>query len=237
LHSSINDVNTIIRRVLNQIFHVTTETGQVRSDGRNTHNSAFSRCVTPWLVVGWEHTQVATSDELVVVQWQDWIVGVQELRVEDNLHTVTWVIEQPDSSDLVQDWVVGVVLHVVGDNWCNEEVQSVVQVEVVVAVEMALDEFVDLFFFQSVEVLEFMDGLELDNVQTIRQDPVWLSLQQVLRFVCGDQGNCGENIATVRGGSFNAVTVIDPSLTGFSVNIKVSQVVVEINTTSTEITT
>lgn len=61
---------------------------------------------------------MATSDKLFVIQTQNRVVRVQELWVEDDLHSIARSVEQLDSSDLVQDWVGTVVGHVVGnDRW------------------------------------------------------------------------------------------------------------------------
>lgn len=68
------------------------------------------------LTVRWEDTQMTTSDKLFVIQTQDRVVGVQELGVEDDLDSISRSVEQLDSSDLVQDWVGGIVGHVMSDN-------------------------------------------------------------------------------------------------------------------------
>ena len=44
-------------------------------------------------------------------------------------------------------------------------------------VEVATDEFVYLRLCSSVEVLEFVHGLEFDDVQTVRKDAVRLAFQ------------------------------------------------------------
>lgn len=59
---------------------------------------------------------MATPDKLLIVQPKNRVVGVQELWVEDDLDAVRGPVEQLNPSDLVQDWVVGVVRHVVGRN-------------------------------------------------------------------------------------------------------------------------
>lgn len=47
----------------------------------------------------------------------------------------------------------------------------------------------------------------------------------------------GEHIGAVRRRPFDTVTVVDTPLTGFVINVKVLQVVVKVNTASTEVTT
>ena len=57
---------------------------------------------------------MTTSNKLFVIHTQDRVVGVQEFGVEDDLDTVTLLVEQLSPSDLVQDRIVGIILHIVG---------------------------------------------------------------------------------------------------------------------------
>lgn len=77
-----------------------------------TYHGAFSRSVTPRLVITWEDSQVTPSNEFLVVKSQDRVVRVQEVRVEHNLHAVVVSVEQLHAADLVQDWIGGIVCHV-----------------------------------------------------------------------------------------------------------------------------
>lgn len=56
---------------------------------------------------------MASPDELLVVEAEDRVVGVEELGVEDDLDPVRRTIEELHAADLVQDRVVRVVGHVV----------------------------------------------------------------------------------------------------------------------------
>lgn len=56
---------------------------------------------------------MAAAHELLVVQAEDGVVAVQEVRVEDDLDAVGRGVEQLHAADLVQDRVVRVVGHVV----------------------------------------------------------------------------------------------------------------------------
>lgn len=56
----------------------------------------------------------------------------------------------------------------------SEEVQSVVQVEVVMTIEMTSDEIINLFLSLNVEILEFVHCCEFLDVQTVGQDTIWL---------------------------------------------------------------
>lgn len=355
LHATVDDVDTVILATLDGVFHETTETGQVGGDGWNTHDGAFSRSVSPWLVVGWEDAQVATTDELFVVQTQDWVVGVQELRMEDDFNTVAGAVEELNTTDLVENGIVAVVLHVVGDDGrkrvalerentllernlvgireqssrvyhiaarlalvtshlfektltntcldlldsvtkllghgltlerldgvrvggsrhddeCNhsslgtallqlivktgkrldkhvdtfvavlvstsgEKVECVFQIEIVVTVEVSLDELVDLGLGNGVQVLELVHGREFDYIETIGQDTVWLALEQMLGLVSGNVTDCSENVCAVSSSTLDAVTVIDTTLASLMIDIKVLQVVVEIDAAGTEVST
>jgi len=60
---------------------------------------------------------MAASHEFFVVQSQNRIVAVQEVWVEDDLDPVRSVVEQLDATNLIQDRIISVVRHVVGDHW------------------------------------------------------------------------------------------------------------------------
>jgi hypothetical protein len=60
---------------------------------------------------------VATSHKFFVIKTEDWVVRVQEFRVEDDLDPIRASVEELDSSDLVQNRICAVILHIVGDNW------------------------------------------------------------------------------------------------------------------------
>lgn len=59
---------------------------------------------------------MATSHKFFVIKTEDWVVRVQEFRVEDDLDSVGASVEEFHSSDLVQDGVGAVILHVVGND-------------------------------------------------------------------------------------------------------------------------
>ena len=73
----------------------------------------FHRRVSPRLIVAWEDSQVATTYELLVVHTQDWVVAVQEVRVEDDLDAVARVVEELHALDLGQNRVVVIIRHIV----------------------------------------------------------------------------------------------------------------------------
>jgi hypothetical protein len=78
-------------------------------------------------------------------------------------------------------------------------------------------------------------GRKLRNIETVGENTVWFSLQKMFAFVCRDVGDSGENIARVGRSSFNAVSVVDATLSSLGIHIEILQVIVEINGTSTEV--
>lgn len=85
------------------------------------------------------------------------------------------------------------------------------------------------------QILELMHRLELHHVQPIRQHPVRLPLQQMLRLVRRDMGHRREHVRAMRRRALDAVTVVNPALARFVVNVKVLEVVVEIDAASAEV--
>jgi hypothetical protein len=54
----------------------------------------------------------------------------------------------------------------------SEEVQSVVQIEIVMTIEMSSNEIINLFLGLNVEILEFVHCCKLLDVQTVGQDTI-----------------------------------------------------------------
>lgn len=96
---------------------------------------------------------------------------------------------------------------------------------------------IDLDLGLLMQVLELVSSREFLHVQTVGQNTIWLSLEKMLALVCGDVGDCCEDIGRVRRGSLNAVAVVNTTLSSLSVHIKVLEVVVEINRASAKIAT
>lgn len=119
----------------------------------------------------------------------------------------------------------------------SEEVEGVVRLEVVVAVEVASNKVMDLFLGLLMKILEFVDGRELGDIETVGQDTIGLSLEEMLGLEGSDVRNGGEDVASVCGSALYAVSVVDTSLSSLSIDIEVLEIVVEIDGTSTEITT
>lgn len=60
---------------------------------------------------------MAAPDEFLIIEPKNWVIGVEEVRVEDDLDTVVVTIEQLNASDLVQDRVRRIVRHIVSRDW------------------------------------------------------------------------------------------------------------------------
>ena len=87
-------------------FHEAAESGQVGRDAGYAHDGALCRRVAPRLVVGGEHSHVAATDKLVILQAEQRVGGRQELGMEDDLDTVRTLIEQLASSKSINDWIL-----------------------------------------------------------------------------------------------------------------------------------
>lgn len=87
------------------------------------------------------------------------------------------------------------------------------------------------------QVLELVHSRELLHIETIGQNAVGLPLQQVLTLKGRNVRDRREDIGTVRSSPLNAVTVVDATLSGLGVYIKVLQIVVEIDGAGTEVAT
>lgn len=117
----------------------------------------------------------------------------------------------------------------------REEVESVFRIKVVVSVEMSSNEIMDFLFRLLMQILKFVHGRELGDIETVGQYAIRFSFQQVLTLVGSDMRNSGEHIAGMSSGTLNAVSVVYSSFSSFSVNIKVLKVVVEIDGTGAQV--
>ena len=67
-----------------------------------------------------------------------------------------------------------------------EEVQSVLRVELIMAVKVPTDKVVNLFFGLLMKVLELVHSRKLLYEESVRTHPVRFSLQEVLALVSSD---------------------------------------------------
>lgn len=99
-------------------------------------------------------------------------------------------------------------------------------------IEMAAYEFVDLCFGGSVEVLEFVHSLELDDVQAIGKNTIRFPLEEMLGLVSGNVRNGGEDIGAVGSRAFDAVSVVYATLACLVIDIKVLEVIIKVDAAS-----
>jgi hypothetical protein len=111
----------------------------------------------------------------------------------------------------------------------REVVEGVFKIEVQMSIKVTPNEFMNLLLLNRVEVLEFVNRGKLLHVETVGQDTVRFTLQQMLAFERGDVRHGCEDIGSMSSGSFNAISVVYASLAGLGVDIKVLQVVVEVD--------
>lgn len=56
------------------------------------------------------------SDKIIIIQREDRVGGVEEFGMKDDFHPIGGVVEQLHTANLVQNRVVGIVDHIVGDH-------------------------------------------------------------------------------------------------------------------------
>lgn len=88
----------------------------------------------------------------------------------------------------------------------DEEVQSLVEIEVKMPVKVTASELVELFLGHCVKILKLVQRRELLNIQSIWCDDVRLTLQKMLRFIAGNFGDCCEDMREVGSCAFETVT-------------------------------
>ena len=87
------------------------------------------------------------------------------------------------------------------------------------------------------KILELVHSAKLNNVQPIRQDSIRFPLQKMLSLVRRDMAHSSEHISTMCSTSFDAVTMVDTTLSSFVINVEIGEVVVEVYAAGTEIST
>lgn len=76
-------------------------------------------------------------------------------------------------------------------------VECIFEVEIIVTVEVPSNKFVYLRLRRGMQILELVHGLELNDVETIRENTIRLALEKVLGFVSGDVRNRSEHVGAV----------------------------------------
>lgn len=111
----------------------------------------------------------------------------------------------------------------------DEEVQRVVQIPIIVAIEMPSHKVINLLLGLCVQILELVHGREFDHVETVRKHTVWFPLQQMLALESGNVRDRGKHVAGVCSCPLDAVPMVNPALSCFRIYIKVLQIIVEVN--------
>ncbi len=109
----------------------------------------------------------------------------------------------------------------------SEKEQSLVQIKVKVAVEMASNELVDLLLGFGMKVLKFVQVSR--DVQTVGSDDIRLPFDQMFSLLTSNFRDGRKNVRKVGSSSFNAVPVIKTSFASLLIAIEIGQVVVEIS--------
>jgi hypothetical protein len=117
----------------------------------------------------------------------------------------------------------------------GEEIQGVVGIKVVVAIEVASDKVVNLLLGLLMQILELVDRGEFRHVQAVGKHTIRLSLEKMLRLEGGDVRNCGEDVAGMSSGTLDAVSVVDTALASLRINIEPLEVIVEIDRAGTKV--
>ena len=81
-----------------------------------TYHSTFGWSISPWFVITWENSKMASPNKLLVVKAQNRVATVQKVRMEYDFHAIVGVVEQLDTANLTEDGIVGVVGHVMSDD-------------------------------------------------------------------------------------------------------------------------
>jgi len=98
------------------------------------------------------------------------------------------------------------------------------------------DELVDLGFRRRVQILELVHRLELDDVEPVGQYTIRLALQEVFRLVRRDVRHGRKHVRAMCGRTFDTIAVVYAPFARFVVDVKVLQVVVEIDVPRTQVT-
>ena len=115
------------------------------------------------------------------------------------------------------------------------DIEGVIEIEIIMTIKMAADELVDLLLASGMEILEFMHGLELDNIEAIRKHAIWLALEEMLTLIGSDVRDSGENVGAVSSGSLDAISVVYTTFSGLVIYVKVLEIIVEVDGSGAEV--
>jgi len=92
------------------------------------------------------------------------------------------------------------------------------------AIKMTPNKFVNLSFSCGMQVLELVHNLELDNIEAVRKNAIWLPFK-VLRPIRRDTRYGGIDINTACCGAFHTIPVVNTALSCLVIHIKILEVV------------
>jgi hypothetical protein len=117
----------------------------------------------------------------------------------------------------------------------REHIKSIFKIEIIIPIKMTTNKFVNLRLGCRMKILEFVHRLELDDIQPVRKNTIRFALEEMFTLISGDMRNGGEHISAMGGRALNAVSVVNPALSGFVINIKVLKVVVKVDRTGAKV--
>lgn len=82
----------------------------------NTYDCTFGGRIAPRLVITGEDAEMTSTDEFLVIETENGVVGAQKVGMENDLDSVMRVIEELHAANLVQDRVVRIIHHIVRRN-------------------------------------------------------------------------------------------------------------------------
>jgi hypothetical protein len=59
---------------------------------------------------------MTSTNKLLVVEAQNRVTTVQKVRMENDFHAIVTAVKQFDTANLVENWIVGIVSHIMSDN-------------------------------------------------------------------------------------------------------------------------
>ena len=100
---------------------------------------------------------------------------------------------------------------------------------------MASYEVVYFLFRLLVKVLELVHRRELHDIQTIGQDAIRLSLEEMLALICCNVRHRCKDVSGMGSSALDTVTVVDTTFTSLRIHVKILEIIVKVNRSSTEI--
>ena len=80
-----------------------------------------------------------------------------------------------------------------------------------------------------------MYRLEFHNIEAVWEDAVRFTFEEVFCFVGGNVADGGKDIGGMGAGTFDAITMVDPSFAGLVIDVKVLKIVVKVDGAGAEV--